>query len=592
MGDITIPHPSGPIQVPDDATPAEIKQHLGIDVTQETLDSVRAQSSKQNYNQDVSRAAVRGLGGGVGNIIDAFSSPAGANEPDPRTGEVSPQVAKASQSARDEIKGKIGGKSNTWLEGMAEAGGEMAPAGLFGPKGAPVKSLGVLDKAGGWLSKMFAYGAAPGMASEGVGEVTKGQTIPGTNVPAEPWARMAGGLFGSVPARRMITPLPTTNSNVLNARNTLENSGVNLSAGQATGRPSLQRLEGRNNPDFNETQSKEFTKAATAPTGTPTSDVTIGTGNYLPTVTKAAKSQMDDVSSRNKIALGAVSPGQRAEVLSKLADIGSDNPQHLDKILDLIKKNTGWEPNMRGVPGDPKSQNMMKLEKTIFPGMREVSGEDYQRLRSQMWNEASENASSNPTYAQSLRDTASALDKGMEHSIANQNPNYVGAFQKARDQLKATMIVDKARSNPGEDINRITPVQLEKATRSVVGDSTFNKGVAPYTDLSQAGRSVMKPLPSGSGGVGTAAMTGAGSILGGLAGLYHGGFEPGIYGELMGAATGAAAGSLPGFLLSKNVMSPTIQAYLKNQTLNKTPEQALQRRNAALVRSLMVGNQQ
>src|SRR6266853_287963 len=305
------------------------------------------------------------------------------------------------------------------------------------------------------LARMLALGAAPQIAAKYAGEEAAAL---GASPKTQQLVSAGTGLFSPYLANRVVTPLPVKDPQRRAATRTLNQAGVDTTAGQDTGRQALQGKESSAFPERNEQQSRQFTNAVTdhlvppaPPPGSPphpnpeifqpTEAVTIGQGGYLPAVGREIKGNMDRVAGRNNINLGVMSPQERLDVRSSLEQIARDNPRHVAPILDLIHKNTGWTPNMIGA-GSPEEA----IWRAIYPGARVIPGQHYQRLRSQLWSEANDQASSNPTLAESYRETARSLDRAMGHSIGRQNPVDANAFQNARQLLENHMVVEKARN--------------------------------------------------------------------------------------------------------------------------------------------------
>jgi hypothetical protein len=458
---------------------------------------------------------------------------------------------------------------------------EYLEAGATGA-GAAALSPGTALRA---IPRMLYMGAVPQVAAKAAGETA---AATGASPAVQQGVSFATGLFSPYAATKLRTPLPVKDPQRRVATQTLNEAGVKTTAGQDTGRQWLQSKEATANPDTNENQSRQFTNAITTELGQPSEAVTIGQGGYLPTVGRDIKRNMDNVSNRNSINLGVMSPAERLDVRSSLEQIARDNPHHVDDIVNLARKHTGWPaPNMIGA-----GSNDEKIWRTIYPGARVIPGQDYQRLRSRLWSEANDIASSDPTRAESFRETARSLDRAMAHSIGRQNPADANAFQNARQLLENHMVVEKARSkSKGSD--QISPDKLASAARQVVGDRRYNAGDTPYQSLATAAQKAMPALKgkskdwSHAGLAGTAAGAVAGAIAPLLAMKHGSGLnaatEAGIY-SLLEAGSAAA---VPTYLGSK--LAPTTwpfggaQRYLRNQTIPAIPQNAgARQRNAAM----------
>ncbi len=468
------------------------------------------------------------------------------------------------------------------LQQTMEAGGHMLPSAV------PTLPAGG-SGAANFLAKLFSYGFAPGAASEAAGQAAKGSTIPDW-VPfvggrdAEPWARFGAAVGASKPAGRLVTPLPVADRELLESNQVLNKAGVKQSAGQKTGRQWLQNIEGEHNPKLNEEQSKQFTLAATAPLGKPTTDVTIGKGKYLPETIKEVKQNLDSVLNRNYIDPGVMTGPQRDEILTDLTGIAKKYPRHVSNILQTIEEQTGFKPNLNksGQPIGFLPEEI--LHNTMFAGARQVPGINYNHLRSSLFRQARESASSNPTLAQSYRETARAIDKAFDFSVAGGNSPDLGAVQAARQRYEDMSIVKGARSHVDAG-NRLKPNDLEREARAFIGDDRYNAGDTPYQPLASAAQKGLPELP-GKIGMGSAVpsmATGLVSALpGGIAGAQLGG-EKGLLLGLFGLPTALGIGAYMG---QKGLATRPVQKYLGNQVLPRFPEDAGKRDLSAMLRAI------
>lgn len=449
------------------------------------------------------------------------------------------------------------------------------------------------------IPRMIYGGAVPQIAAKGAGDIA---AAAGASPTVQQGASFATGLFSPYIAMRARTPLPVTDQERRAATRTLNQAGINTTAGQDTGRQWLLDKEGTYLPKKNEEQSRQFTSAATAPLGRPTEAATIGQGGYMPTIDRAIKRNMDDVSSRNNINLGVMSPHERLDIRSELEQLARDNPRHVGPILDEIEKHTGWTPNMIGAPTitNPRQAAAERIWRTLYPGARAISGDDYQRLRSQFHSAASDLASSNPTLAESFRNMARSLDKGMRYSIARQNPADSGAFENARQLLENNMIVQKARSSQRGGADQIKPDKLEKAAKNIIGDRRYNAGDTPYQPLATAAQKALPEIPGGEGvgkrafhstalATGMGALAGTGTVAYGmLKGMpYKDAFDSALY--PLFATPMAAAG--PSWMAHKAVTSRPGQRYLRNQVIPAVPQNAGARARNAVIQALTAGQQ-
>ncbi|QXC50877.1 DUF4102 domain-containing protein [Agrobacterium salinitolerans] len=77
-----------------------------------------------------------------------------------------------------------------------------------------------------------------------------------------------------------------------------------------------------------------------------------------------------------------------------------------------------------------------------------LDGKTYQSLRSRLDRVA--RGSSDPELANTLRDIRSALDDGMERSIAATNPKDLGGWRNARKEYRNMLVLEQAATGAGE----------------------------------------------------------------------------------------------------------------------------------------------
>lgn len=435
-------------------------------------------------------------------------------------------------------------KPQTMAGEYAQTAGEFVPALLGGGEGL--------------MAKLATRVAAPAVASETAGQLTKGTE-------AEPYARLIGAL--SSPAalaagRRVITPLPATAERTALA-DTLRGEGVNLTAGQATGSKPLQWAEstfgdmpfsGGRAAQAMTDQGEQFTNAALRRVGE-------NSNRASPDVVDGAFRRIggdfDAVAQRNHVIadpqLGndlahvegeynsLVGQSQRAPVVANtIRDIG-----------DVVAHNGGH-----------------------------ITGEQYNAMTSRLARQA-RGAKADPQLQDALSGTREALDDAMERSLRNSgNTADLATLQQARNQYRNLMVIEKAATGAGSNAAEglISPSGLRNA---VVQQNrrSYARGQGDFADLARSGEALLKPLPQS----GTAprqnmqhALQTLGTVIGGAAGS-----AGGPAGAAAGAMTGIAAPAVAGRLL----MSRPAQAYLGNQALLPGPRDTTVR---ALVRAMMV----
>lgn len=443
-----------------------------------------------------------------------------------------------SASLQKNVEGVTGDfyKPKTAAGEYAQTAGEFAPAVLGGGEGL--------------MAKLATRVAAPAIASETAGQLTKGTD-------AEPYARIVGALTSPAmlaAGRRVITPLPASAERTTLAQ-TLRNEGVDLTAGQATGSRPLQWAEstfgdmplagGRPAQTMTD-QGEQFTRAALQRVG---EDAPRANPDVIDNAFRRIGGDFDAVAQRNHVIadpqLGhdlttvegeynnLVGPSQRAPVVANtMRDIG-----------EIATQNGGH-----------------------------ITGEQFNALSSRLARQA-RGAKADPQLQEALTGTREALNDAMERSLhASGNTADLDILRNARNQYRNLMVIEKAATGAGSANAEglISPSGLRNA---VVQQNrrSYARGQGDFADLARSGEALLKPLPQ-SGTAPRQNMQHAISLLGGAAGGAAGGF-PGV---LAGILAPAAAGRV--------LMSRPAQAYLGNQVLQAGPRDTVPR---ALSRALM-----
>jgi hypothetical protein len=391
---------------------------------------------------------------------------------------------------------------------------------------------GAVMGAGSIPQRMVGQVLLPALGSETAGQLTKGSA-------AEPYARIAGGVAGAmVPslASRLISPLPTSpeRQNLVRA---LQDEGVDLTAGQATGRNALRYAEselgGGAAERFMETQGEQFTSAALRRAGI---DARRATPDVIDDAFTRIGQQFDDLAARNRI----VTDQQLVQDLrTTLNEYGSLVPE------------SARAPIVRDITADIADAALKRGG---------VSGETYQSVTSRLARAA--RGTKDPELGTALRGLREALDDAMERSISANNPADAGAWQEARNQYRNMLVLEKAATGAGENAAAgiISPSALRNATVNQ-GRRAYARGQGDFAELARAGEGVMKPLPQSGTAPRLAARNlgaGIGTILGASGGAAAGGGLP-------GAMMGAAAGSMAPYVAGRALLSGPVRSYLSNQ---------------------------
>lgn len=497
----------------------------------------------KSFGSGVARgaSAVAGLPGDVSNLMGAGIGAAR----DYLVGDVSPEQRAAVTATRE------GGNILPTTEGIMSTASDITGMTLPEPEttaGEYARTVGEFAPAalgGGGAVARIARVLGPGLGSEAAGQATEGTA-------AEPYARVAGALGGAIAPSvigRAITPFPTSQARQQTV-GALKKEGVDLTAGQATGRRGLKYFEsemgGGAAAKFMEKQGEQFTKAALKRAGINASKAT---PDVLDDAFVKIGNQFDDLAARNQL----------APVNTKLADdlVGPDG------VLTVYKSLGGEAPVIEST--------ILDIGKRLSTN-HVLTGEYYKSTTSRLARFA--RTAKDPELREALHGIRNSLDDAMEQSIAIRNPADLGAWKDARKQYKNILVIEKAATGAGEAAAEgiISPSALRNATVNQ-GRRAYARGQGDFAELARAGEATMKPLPqSGTAprvraqnlGVGLSTLMGAG--VGGAAGGGMGGAAGALIGGLLPPLAGRAALSGPGrALLSNQAMSPILQRLTPGQ---------------------------
>lgn len=370
-----------------------------------------------------------------------------------------------------------------------------------------------------------------------------GGTTADAMAPGNPIAHGVGEMLGAVApgrmaamGRRLVTPFDTSPERAAMA-DTLQQNGVDLTAGQRTGNNSLRYAEselgGGTAQAMTDRQQEQFTRAALSRAG-------ISADRATPEVMQKAFNdiggQFDQLAANNNII-----PDKQlgADLRSTLADYQ----------------------NVAGADEKPIIGNSIN-DIVAAAQTGQITGAQYKSIRSRLGRAMQD--SNNPELKGAIRNLQSALDGGMERSVAQTNPQALGDWQQARRDYANLMTLTEAAAGPGENtaVGLISPSKL----RSVVANRnarSYVQGQGDFADLARSGEAVMKPLPNSASAARIAARTffaTPAAIGGALLGQHAGG----DMGAIMG---GAAAAAIP-HLAGKAMLSPLGRKYLSNQLLS------------------------
>lgn len=375
-----------------------------------------------------------------------------------------------------------------------------------------------------------------GATTGAVGSEAAGQLTEGTG--AEPYARLVGALAGGVApavARRVVTPLPISpeRQKMVEA---LRKEGVDLTAGQVSGRKGLQYAEselgGGKVGNLMEKQGEQFTSAALKRAGI-TADR--ATPEVLDQAFTRLGNEFDGLAARNSI------------------------PPNAQLATDVAAAVTDYA---AVVPASARAPIISKLANDMIAAAQNgLGGKQYQAYRSRL--ETMARGSKDPQLTSALRDIKESLDDAMERHLAATGSPDLGAWREIRNQYRNIIVLEQAATGAGSVAAQgiISPSHLRNATVSKQGRRNYARGKGEFAELSRAGEATMKPLPQS----GTAPRTAARAM---------GTSVPTLVGAAMGYGAGpmemiagGMAGAAVPYAMGRALLSGPVKKYLSNQKM-------------------------
>lgn len=314
----------------------------------------------------------------------------------------------------------------------------------------------------------------------------------------------------------------------------LEQEGVGLTAGQATGDDMLRYAEselgGRTTADILDNQRGQFTAAALRKIG-------VNSRRATPEVIKAAYktigNSFDDMASKYDV----VADTKIADDLYKTVGEYQDLTSQADQVDYVF--------------------NVGNRIYNTFSQSGKMTGAEYKSLRSEISRKARE--TTKPETKGALIDLMDILDDAMERNIARVAPEDLGKWKKIRGSYRNFLVLEKASGGAGENaaLGFISPQSLQIATKQKHGNRAYVQGDSDFADLARAGVGVLREMPQS----GTAPRTAARAMWQSIPTLMGTmiGAPAGLPGMLAGGLFGAASPQIMG----KALMSRPVQNYLK-----------------------------
>lgn len=342
--------------------------------------------------------------------------------------------------------------------------------------------------------------------------------------------------------RKLITPNPMTPQRAAIAK-ALQDEGIDLTAGQATGNKRLQYMESELGADvaqeFMERQGDQFTNAALDRIG-------VSAPRATPEVLDRA--YRDIGGEFDRLAEASSAPVDQIFV--------NDLQNTLDNYNNLLERNAA--------PAVQKYVDEIYDHAAKSPaGAPFLTGDQYQSLRSRLG--ADMRRTTSPELAFALGDIQSSLDDAVERYLSVASPDDIPAWRDVRNKYRNFLVIEKAASSAGENaaLGILSPAQIRQA---IVQQSRrgYVRGMGDFAELARNANAAMTPLPNS----GTAPRLAAQGVINGIptiAGTLLGGAAGG--GNPLAAIAGGAAGAVVPGQVGRAMISPLGRRYLMNQTI-------------------------
>ena len=460
----------------------------------------------------------------TGLMDKAFTAAGSFIEGVPLVGSTAIDLAK---NARSAIQGMTREEADQEFQALKEANPITATAGNIAGSIAGLAPLGATAVGGrllgmtGNIGSRMLYGAGSGAAISGADTLTRGGSLEDAKN-----AALTGGAFGlAFPAagavfRKAVSPMAKTATD--RAADLLKREGVELTAGQATGRKGLRAIEGKIGggaaSDLVERQGRQFTAAALKRAGI---DADVASPEVIDNAFTNIGSQFDGLISRNAI---RPDPLLARDIRSTWRQFeGSTGPSTRPPVIERIINDIYGA----GTAG-PISGAWYKSQRTALGKLTK---------------------SSNPELAEAARGLMHALDRAMERTLSRAGSPDLGAWREARRLYKNMLVIEDASTRVADGV--ITPQALRAAAINQ-NRSAFARGRNEFTKLANAGVAKMTPLPAGSSSI-----MPVGASLGASIGAGLGGIPGAVIGGITGATVPWAAG--------RGMLSRAGRAYLGNR---------------------------
>lgn len=403
----------------------------------------------------------------------------------------------------------------------------------------------------GSLMRKAANVVLPGVMSEAGGQAAKGSQY-------EPVARAVGAVGGAMlpnAAMRLRSPFPITDPERARMVQNLQREGVELTAGDTTGRRPLQWAEstardipftGRKMEAGREARAESYTRAVLkrAEIDAP----------------RATDAVIDDAYRKLGDEFDGIAKTASVPLTKGIAARAQEISRRYERIT---------EPSLRNPLPKSIADDIVDYFQRAGPGQTStLPSELYAAWRSDIG--AAARAAKDPRTERALYDIQRLLDDAAEKALRDKGGWQANAaadrMREARRAYRNLLVISKARGS-GEDAaaGLISPQQLQTAAKQMEGWQGFSRGKGDFTDLAKSGVAVISKLPN-SGTAQRLAAHGLMTTLGAISGGQAGGTE--------GAAAGGVMSLLAQAAMARGLMSRPVQRRLANQTMAKAINQS------------------
>lgn len=392
-------------------------------------------------------------------------------------------------------------------------------------------------------SNLARFAVAPGVASEAAGQLTKGTEF-------EPFARAGAALAAPAAvsgaralAQRAVSPGAGAPQARLSAARTLENEGIRVTAGQATGNESQLFREAATTAgrQIVDDQAGQFTKAVLKRIG---ANADAATPEVLVSASRRIGGVFDDV--------------------AKGVDV-TPAPTLLQRSSQILREYNQLSPKAAQAP------IVGEIHRKMTRAFR--AGDDLTSKQVLNWRSALSKLTRTGDAAtrSAAVDMVNTLDDALGQSLTSLGrADDIQRLTQARQQWGNLIAIENSVTRAGEAAATgiITPANLRNAL-AAQGRRAFAQGRGDLNELARAGVTVIKPLPqSGTQPRTLARELTAGAQGGTAAGL--GSFALGA--DPVTAATIGGAAVIAPRLRNAFLASPAGQAFMRNQLMQSTPQ--------------------